>query len=137
MNVKEQIKRHEGLELKPYLCTSGKATIGYGRNIEDRGITEDEADYMLDNDIKFYRERLKAELDFFDDLNDGRKSVVINMAFNLGMRGLLGFKDTLKHIKDGDYDLASIEMMNSRWAKQVPRRAGELAEQMKEGKFIK
>ena len=132
----EQIKKHEGLELKVYTCTAGRLTIGYGRNLEDRGITEEEALYLLRNDIEKITKRLKKEIKFFDTLNEPRQWVLINMAYNMGVTGLLKFKNTLKNIENEKYIEASNQMLDSKWAKQVKGRAQELAAQMAGGSFI-
>ena len=124
--AKEMLKRHEGLRLTVYECTAGKKTIGYGRNLEDKGITETEAEWMLDNDIQEVEERL-ANFDFYNDLDDVRKAVLIDLAFNLGISGLKGFKKMLKALQEDDYSEAAIQLLDSKYAKQVPNRALELA----------
>ena len=129
----EQIKRHEGLRLKPYRCTANKLTIGYGRNIEDAGISEDEAELLLSNDLVRCAKEVEKHVKAFNKLNDARQSVLINMCFNLGINGLLKFKKFLTAVNDGFFDLAAKEMLDSRWAKQVGSRAIELSEQMKTG----
>ena len=123
----KQLKRHEGLRLKPYKCTAGKLTIGIGRNIEDIGITEDEADMLLANDIERVEMELTSKFDWFEDSLDDVKIVLINMCFNIGLPRLLGFKKTLSFLKHGKYYEASVEMLDSRWARQVGRRASELS----------
>lgn len=131
----EQLKRHEGLRLKPYTDTVGKLTLGIGRNLEDKGIIETEALSMLSNDVDEFFSKLSKRLDWFCDLDDARQNVLVNMAFNLGVGGLLTFKNTLSLIENGDHSSASEEMLNSKWAKQVGRRAVELSEQMRTGEF--
>jgi len=135
MNIIEQLKRHEGLRLKPYKCTGDKLTIGYGRNLEAKGITEVEANFMLAEDVAFYSEELSNKLSYFDNLSEARQAVLINMAFNLGVNGLMKFKKTLSYVSNQYYDQAAVEMLNSRWAKQVGKRSIELSEQMKTGQF--
>ncbi len=137
MNIIEQLKKHEGLRLKPYQCTANKTTIGYGRNLESKGITEVEANFMLAEDVSFFSEELSKKLYYFDNLNDARQAVLINMAFNLGVEGLMKFKMTLSYISSQYYEQASVEMMDSKWAVQVGNRAYELSEQMKTGYFAK
>lgn len=127
------IKRHEGLRLKPYRCTAGKLTIGYGRNLEDIGILEDEAELMLKNDIGRCRYEVNNNIPVFNNLDQTRQSVLLDMCYNLGIKKLLGFKKMLEYLNNHDYDNASIEMLNSEWAKQVPNRARELAQLMKKG----
>lgn len=133
--IKEQLVRHEGLRLKPYRCTAGKLTIGVGRNLDDCGITQSEAYVMLINDIMNCEKQLQAKIpDIYNGLDEVRKSVLLNMCFNLGVSGLLGFKNTLEFIKAGDWERAANNMLVSRWAKQVGRRAIELSELMRKGK---
>ncbi|MAI64813.1 MAG: glycoside hydrolase [Alteromonas sp.] len=129
-----QIKRHEGLKLKPYKCTAGKLTIGYGRNLEDRGIDKDEAEQMLLRDMCEVEEQL-FDKGLLDGLNDARKAVLINMGFQLGITGLLKFKRMLSALANHEYELAAKEMLDSRWAKQTPGRAKELYDQMATGEF--
>tara|TARA_Y100000004_G_scaffold131070_1_gene147871 strand:+ start:510 stop:926 length:417 start_codon:yes stop_codon:yes gene_type:complete len=133
-NLIAQLKRHEGLELMPYKCTSGKTTIGVGRNLEDIGITEEEAELLLLNDIG----RVKQELvndQWYMDLDPVRKAVIENMSFNLGYPTLKKFQNMIAHISEGNFELASKEMLNSRWSKQVGQRSIELAEQMRTGQW--
>ncbi len=133
--VRKMLVRHEGLRLKPYRCTSGKLTIGIGRNLEDNGISEEEAYLMLDNDINEVIDNLKNKYDWFERLNDVRKAVVIDMAFNLGIPRFGAFKKTISLIESEDFDGASKEMLNSKWAVQVGYRAKELSEMMRSGEY--
>ena len=133
--IKEQLGRHEGLRLKPYRCTAGKLTIGIGRNLDDCGISQSEAYVMLINDIMNCEKQLQSKIpDIYNGLDEVRKSVLLNMCFNLGINGLLGFKNTLAFVKAGDWERAANNMLVSRWAKQVGRRAIELSELMRKGK---
>ena len=132
----EQLNRHEGLRLKPYKCTAGKLTIGYGRNIEDCGITEGEATAMLRSDIAKCERQVVQNIKMRPDINNARYDVLVNMVFNMGITGVSRFKKMLKAVKQGRYSLAAVEMLNSKWAKQVPSRANELANQMLTGEYI-
>ena len=133
--IKAQLVRHESLRLKPYRCTAGKLTIGYGRNLDDKGISKSEAYELLANDIRSCGEQLIDEIpEIYSGLDEVRKSVLLNMCFNLGISGLLGFKNTLAFIKARDWERAANNMLVSRWAKQVGRRAIELSELMRKGK---
>lgn len=133
--IKAQLVRHEGLRLKPYRCTAGKLTIGIGRNLDDRGISLKEAYAMLERDIQDCEQWLIDEIpEVYNKLDEVRQSVLLNMCFNLGISGLLGFKNTLEFIKVGDWERAANNMLVSRWAKQVGRRAIELSELMRKGK---
>lgn len=128
----EQIKRHEGVKLKPYHCTAGKLTIGVGRNIEDNGISEREADFLLMNDLAAMADAAKS-YDWYAGLNEPRKAVIINMLFNLGQPRFDKFVNTKQFLADGLYEEAAEEMLNSKWARDVGRRAEELSEQMATG----
>jgi len=132
--IKEQLVRHEGLRLKPYRCTAGKLTIGIGRNLDDCGISQSEAYVMLINDIMNCEKQLQQKIpDIYNGLDEVRKSVLLNMCFNLGIKGLMEFKNTLAFIKAGDWERAANGMLASKWAKQVGRRAIELSELMRKG----
>ena len=128
-----QLKRHEGIRLEPYRCTADKLTIGVGRNLDDRGITEDEAEFLLFNDIGYVHDNLKKELPWFETLNDVRQRVLLDMAFNLGISGLLKFKNTLENIANGKYEKASRNMLASKWAAQVGQRSATLSRMMRTG----
>tara|TARA_R100000541_G_scaffold54605_1_gene63149 strand:- start:288 stop:707 length:420 start_codon:yes stop_codon:yes gene_type:complete len=131
----EQLKKHEGVKLKPYTDTVGKLTLGIGRNLEDKGITEQEALFMLNSDVDYFYGKLAKRLTWFLNLDDVRQNVLVNMAFNLGVGGLLTFKNMLRLASVGHYQEAAEEMLNSKWAEQVGYRANELAEQMRTGEF--
>lgn len=131
MNLIERIKHHEGLRLKPYRCTSGKLTIGYGRNLEDNGISTAEADSLLNEDIKRCEAECKKALPWFAKLNSTRQGVIVELDFNLGLTRLLGFKKMLAACEQGNYEQAAREMLDSLWARQVGQRAVTLAELMK------
>lgn len=143
--LKESIKRFEGLELKPYYCPNNKLSIGYGRNLEDRGISKNEADYLLNNDILNIKLELEDKLPIFKKLDDVRRNVLLEMAFNMGVPKLLGFKKTIQYLKNGDYLEASKEMLNSKWhedfkkyapnTKEELLRSSILSKLMREGKF--
>jgi lysozyme len=129
--LKEMLIRHEGLKLKPYKCTAGKTTIGVGRNLDDVGITRDEALDLLDNDIDRVLAELDRELPWWRQLDDARQEVLADMCFNLGLAGLLKFKKFLQALEFCDYRTAAAEMLDSAWAVQVGGRATELANIMR------
>jgi lysozyme len=137
----QQLKRHEGFRKFVYEDTTGHWTIGYGRNVEEEGVTEKEAEMMLMNDIEEKRKKLVSEInhkyddDLWKKLNNARRSVLINMAFNLGVAGLMEFDKMFSYIRDDQYKKASEEMLDSLWAEQVGYRAEELSEQMESGEF--
>lgn len=134
----EQLSRHEGMRLRPYRCTAGKLTIGIGRNLDDHGISEEEAFQMLENDMEETEELVCQSLPrLYEQLNPARKAVLLNMAFNMGIgngnKGLLSFKKTLSHMASGEFDKAADGMLASKWARQVGQRAVELSEIMRKG----
>jgi len=132
-HITEQLILHEGLRLKPYRDTVGKLTIGVGRNLDDVGISRDEAEYLLRNDIAKVMASL-SKFDWFNSLDFVRRKVIIDMAFNLGLGGLLLFKNMISAIKEQDYKRAAAEMLDSKWAQQVKTRADRLALMMETGK---
>ena len=132
----EQVKRHEGLELKPYRCTEGKLTIGYGRNLDDRGITTGEANFMLRNDLTQAYVDLIQNHPWVDQLDAARRDVFVNMVFNLGISRFNGFKKAIAAAKVGDFELCAKELLDSRWRYQVGRRANDLAEQMVRNVYV-
>jgi len=133
MSLRMQLIRHEGLRLKPYRDTVGKLTIGVGRNLDDVGISEAEAFYLLENDIKRTRKELHERLPWISNLSPTRQDVLVNMAFNMGVGGVLKFKKMLANLEQGRWYDASREMLDSKWAQQVGERAVELAEKMRNG----
>jgi len=128
-----QLRLHEGVEHKPYKCTAGYLTIGVGRNIEERGLSDDEIDYILNNDVNIATDELVVTFDWYADLDPIRQRVVIDMVFNLGMPRFKQFKNMIAAIEAGDWMEASNQMMDSRWAEQVGLRASRLAEMMETG----
>lgn len=122
----------EGLRLKPYTDTVGKLTIGVGRNLDDEGITAQEALYLLNNDIQRI-EKVLAPLPNFSQLSEPRQRVITEMAFNIGFQGVMEFKEMWKAIQDQDWDDAANAMLDSLWAKEVGQRATRLATAMRTG----
>jgi len=132
----EDLKRHEGVSLFCYEDTVGKTTIGYGRNIDKaggKGISMEEAEHLLENDVSAFVAQVETSLPWSVSETPKRKRVLVNMAFNLGISGLLGFVMMLNAMQSGDYRKASVEMLNSKWARQVGSRALELAVDMEHG----
>jgi lysozyme len=123
----QQLIIDEGVKLKPYRCTAGKLTIGVGRNLDDVGITDAEAFGLLDNDINRVLGQCRSHLPWFNDAPEEVQQVLANMAFNLGIVGLLQFKTTLGLLQVAKYEDAAAAMLDSKWAKQVGARAERLA----------
>jgi lysozyme len=130
----QELKRDEGIRLKPYRDTQGNLTIGVGRNLDTVGISKAESGVLLLNDIERLEQALDAKWPGWRRLNPVRQRVMLNMAFNLGIRGLLTFKAALAALQQQDYDQAAAHMLNSLWAKQVGPRARRLAQHMREGR---
>lgn len=131
----EQLKRHEGIELKPYQDTVGKWTIGVGRNLDDIGISEQEAEMLLLNDIKEAERQLITTMPWTQELDEVRFSALLNFVFNVGIGTASKFVNAMGLLKDGSYDMAADEMLNSRWAKQVGNRAIEVTDQIRTGEW--
>ena len=129
----EQLRLHEGVEHKPYVDTVGKTTIGVGRNLDDVGLTDDEIDYLLDNDIHTVMSELDIWWDGWRELDEVRQRVLADMMFNMGRPTLNKFENVHAALVDGNYEQASVEMLDSRWAEQVGQRAQRLAGMMATG----
>jgi len=125
--LRQNLIREEGLKLKPYTCTADKLTIGVGRNIEDRGISEATAMQMLDEDINICLAELNVTINNFERLPEPVQMTLVDLCFNLGLKRLLAFKKTLKYIQEGlitgNYTKAAVELLDSAYARQVPNRA--------------
>jgi len=129
----QELKRDEGVKLKAYQDTVGIWTIGIGRNLQDVGVSMDEAEYMLANDIDVAVGELQRTFDWFEGLSDARQRVCINMCFNLGLSRLLGFRKFLAAMAIGDWETAGIEMLDSKWSRQVGVRSTRLKDLLLEG----
>lgn len=133
-----QLRRDEGEVLHAYQDHLGYWTIGIGRLIDQRkggGISAEESAYLLANDIGVRIAALRQKLAWFDDLDEARQGVLVNMAFQMGVDGLLAFRNTLAMVKAGDYAEAASGMLQSVWAQQTPERAKRLSEQMRTGEW--
>ncbi|MBX9804596.1 MAG: glycoside hydrolase family protein [Alphaproteobacteria bacterium] len=130
--LKQDLINDEGLKLKPYRDSVGKLTIGVGRNLDDEGITEAEALYLLNNDIQRVETEL-ASVQYFPQLSDIRQRVLIEMTFNMGRSGVMEFKEMWSAIEAQDWNGAADAMLNSEWANEVGQRAVRLATCMRTG----
>jgi lysozyme len=124
-----------GPKLFPYRDTVGKLTIGYGRNLDDRGITRAEAELMLDNDMADAIADASS-LPYWGSLSPVRQIVISDMVYNLGLTKFRKFVNLNKALAIQDYNLAGAEMKDSRWYRQTTRRAKVLVEAMKTGLWI-
>jgi lysozyme len=131
VDLRQLLINHEGMRLKPYKDTVGKLTIGVGRNLDDKGITYQEALQMLDKDIEDATSDCLHAFPWYADLTQQRQWVIISMVFNMGLAGVKKFAHMLSYIELGDYDGAAWEMAQSKWAQQVGMRAVELQEMMR------
>jgi lysozyme len=134
--LRDQLVKHEGLKQSAYQDSLGYWTIGVGHLIDERKggkLSIDSIYAILDEDIDEKVRQLDAQLPWWRNLDPVRQQVLVNMTFNLGINGLLGFHNTLAFIEHGDYKQASANMLQSKWASQVGNRAHELAEMMERG----
>lgn len=131
----EQLKRHEGIELKPYQDTVGKWTIGVGRNLDDIGISEQEAEMLLLNDIKEAERQLITTMPWTQELDEVRFSALLNFVFNVGIGTASKFVNAMGLLKYEKYDMAADEFLQSKWARQVGNRAIEVTDQIRTGEW--
>ena len=140
-----QIQASEGLRLAAYRCTAGRLTVGFGHNCDaspvpgvskvgDR-ITREHAEELFQADLAAVVWEVRKALPWVTTLDSPRQAVLYDMAFNMGTRGLLGFRNTLRFIEAGDYKRAARNMLQSKWADDVGRRADRLADQMATGEW--
>ena len=129
-----QLEEHEGFRSSAYLDSEGYTTIGIGRLIDKRkggGISKAEALFLLENDVARFMKELDQKLPWWRGLSDIRQRVLVDLSFNLGVPGLLGFKNTLRAIHEGRFEDAAAGMLASKWASQVGARAHRLARMMR------
>ena len=131
------IRRREGLSFQAYRCPSGKLTIGYGHNLDARGISLEAAELLLRQDIEIAFKQVKNTFPWWAKLTDARLFVLVDMVYNMGLSAVCGFKKMLAAIDGGDYETAANELLNSRYARQVGIRAHENAAMIKSGEWIK
>lgn len=132
-SLRDRIARHEGFRSRPYKDSLGFMTIGYGRCLDTKGISQDEGLYLLDDDIGEATDRVIAALPWVEQMDDVRRGVLIEMAFQLGLDGLMAFKHMLAAAQQSIWDRAADEMLSSTWAQQTPARAQELTGLMRNG----
>lgn len=131
-----QLKRDEGEVLHAYQDTLGFWTIGIGILVDKRkggGLRPEESEFIFRNRLKLIDAELNDRLPWITKLDPARRGVLVNMAFQMGVSGLLGFKNTLALIEGGKYQEAAKAMLESKWAKQTPARANRLSRQMADG----
>ena len=131
VGILNDIKRHEGFRSTVYQCTEGYDTIGYGFAVKDLVLDKGIADLILMQKLHKLLERILIAFPWFKDVEDKAKSVVVNMCYQLGLSGFSKFKKTIYLLETEQYEDASIEMLDSLWAKQTPNRAKELSEALR------
>lgn len=135
MDLLFQLRRDEGVRYRPYLDSRGLTTIGVGRCLDKNPLSDTEVDFLLANDVA----RVQAELApfaWYQGLDEVRKGAVENLAFNLGLGGLLHFPKFLAALAKQDWVTAASELANSQWALQVGERATRLEQQVATGAWI-
>jgi lysozyme len=135
----EMLKRHEGVEHHIYRCSAGFWTLGAGRNVDPQGglgLSEDEVDYLLQNDIERVIKELSTEYRWFNSLDDVRKDAMIDISFNLGATRLRGFRRALAAMEVADYKMAAKEFLDSKWSRDVKGRATELCYMIEMGSYL-
>lgn len=121
--IRNHIKEYEGFSQLAYECPAGFLTISYGRNLETKGISKEEGEYLLNNDMQQCLKELRGIMNRFDELPDKAQLVLVDMCYNLGLSKLLNFENMLDAIDAGNWEKASEELLDSRYAAQVKRRA--------------
>jgi lysozyme len=131
--IVENLKTEEGFRARPYHCTAGILTIGFGRNLSNSGlgITEEEATVLLKNDVIRTIDEVRQRWPWFDDLSKAAREVLVELCFQLGAPRLSGFKKCLAALEAQDYSTAAAELLDSKFAKQVPARANRLANKLR------
>lgn len=127
------IVRDEGFCPLVYKCPAGRLTLGFGFNVEAQPIPRDVAELWLQKLIMQCDRELSDALGYYSKLDGARQYVLINMCYNVGLKKLLGFKKMLACVAQGQYKNAAAEMLDSKWAGQVGRRARVLAAIMEFG----
>jgi lysozyme len=132
----EALKRHEGVRYYVYRDHLGYETIGVGRCINRSvglGLSPDEVEYLLINDVQRCIEELDGAFEWFRDLDEVRREAMINLCFNLGLTKLRKFVKALEAMKQRNYNKAATEFLNSKWANQVGERSREVAYMIRTG----
>lgn len=129
----DQLKDDEGFRARPYFCSRGKLTIGYGWNLESDPMRVVEAEYRLKNDVLEAIADIARSFPWFKDLDIVRQSAMVNLRFNLGLSGLYEFRRFLDAMKRGDYAQAEAELIDSEWHNQVGARAARIEAMIREG----
>lgn len=119
VDLEKILEQEEGCKYKPYTDTVGKLTIGIGRNLTDKGLSRDEVLHLLRNDIKETAEKIQTALPWIKTLSESQQAALIDLGFNMGVGGLLGFKNMLSNLKAGNISGAIKELKSSKWWDQI------------------
>ena len=128
--VKQMLVRHEGIRIFPYKCSENYLTISCGRNLETNGISEEEAMYLLDNDIKRVKEELNMNFGAWRTMPEKARMVCIDMTFQMGITGFMKFKKTRQLMELGMWLEASEEILDSKYNLQTPSRCAYNSRQL-------
>lgn len=134
-DLRNLLIRHEGRSKKPYKDSLGKITIGCGRCLDTKGLSDTEIDYLLTNDIKEVINLMSENFEVYNELDPVRQDVLASMCFNVGLKGISEFRRMWAAISRHDYIMAANEMLTSAWSAQVGKRAVELADMMRSGVY--
>lgn len=134
-NLQRLLIKHEGFVKRPYEDTLGNISIGVGRNLDGMGLTDEEVMFLLNNDIARCDVELLNNFEWYADLSRCRQDAMINMCFNLGITKLKKFYKALSAMKEGNYELAADEFLDSKWARQVGNRAIEVTDMIRQGRY--
>ena len=127
-SIIKRIKKHEGFRATVYQCTEGYDTIGYGFAIKDLVLDKDIADLMLERKLKDLEKKIASRFEWFENSPEIIKDAVTDMCYQMGVSGFSKFKKTIYYLETEQYEEASIECLDSLWAKQTPNRAKEASE---------
>jgi len=131
VRLRETITRHEGSRLQMYQDSLGIWTIGVGHNIQEKGISPKVMELMLDEDLEEAISELKRSVSFFSKMPQQVQEALVNLSFNMGIPRLMQFKKTLAYLRNGEFESAADELLDSRYAEQVGRRALEIADMIR------
>jgi len=123
MSLIDKIKEHEGFRSTVYQCTAGHDTLGFGFKVSDLELDLDIAEEILKRKLDKLIKRVNNRFSWVSNAPEPIQEVVYNMCYQMGVSGFSKFKKTIQYLADKNYDKASKEMLDSRWARQTPNRA--------------
>ena len=132
MDLIDDIKKNEGYKPAVYQCTQGYDTIGYGFAVKDLYLTKEVCDLILNQKVSQLKININKSFDWYKDSPKEVKDVVTEMCYQIGLSGFSKFKKTIYYLETKQYEEASVEMLDSLWAKQTPNRAKSLSNKISE-----